>query len=286
MPLTITTQKEIRKKTKDKLWDIKAAYSLDCDKIRKWIKENARASLTADDVGTFDAKKIEEHADIHYPSLSNELEELYKVENVAVDEKIFQEAKDGIFKQKVPSVSGIFAMLLVLVAMSGFEMAFFIYMVFLKDASGGLIGLGIALLVGGIFTGLGVTEIALHGTRSKYIGTEDKVGGFYIGLLVAGIILIAAVTTIRWMAAGFLGGMVAVLFGLGVTTSEVVFEYKLLLRIFYLNQMFRAQEYYAATNLRKDLGNPKTHKDDKWLVEYTACINSIVKTGRDTASLA
>lgn len=286
MDLKKTTHKEILKNAKDRIWDISAAYALDCEKIRKWLRQKAKAELTAGDVGKFDAKKIEEHADIHYQSLSNELEELYKVEDTSVDENVLQEAKDGVFQQKAPSVPGIFAMFLVFVAMSGFEMAFFIYMVFFKDASGGIIGLGLALLVGGIITGLGVTEIALHGTRSKYIGTEDKVGGLYIGCLVIGIILIAVVTAMRWTAAGFLGGMVALLFGLGVTTSEVIVEYKFLLRRLYLNQMFRAQVFYAATNLRKDLGNPNTHKDDKWLVEYTACINSTVKTGRDIASLA
>lgn len=286
MDLKTTTQEEIFKKAKDKLWDIKAAYALDCEKIKKWLEENARVELSGAIIG-MSGKQMRDNAIAKYDALSNDLERLYNVHELSVDPKVMQHAKDGVFEQKAPSVSAVwFFWFLVLFMTGGLELTFFGYFVFFKGAGPALIGLAVLLLAGGLLAGHGAAEIMMHGKEAEYTASENKIEKKHIILLVIGIVLIALVIGLRGVYGGFLAGIVAALFGLAVTTAEAFFTYNKAARKFYLKLMFRAQEFYSAAQLRRDLGDSSTTTDDKWRIDYIAYIDSTTKTLRDTTAPA
>lgn len=264
-----TTQEDIRKVAKDRLWDIKAVYTLDCEKVKKWLMEHARQELGGD--------LNRDRAVAQYPALSQDLERLYDVAEMSIDPQLMQEAQDGVFKQKTPSLSGIFGMALLFLLTGGLELCFFSYLVLYREAGGMLIGLALLLLAGGVLCGIGITEIVMHGTKSKY-GIEERVGSVHFILIVVGMALLIGITAFRWMNGGQFAGVTAAFFGLAVTTTEIALEYSYQLRNLYLKLMFRAQEYYAARQFRKDLGSKDTSEDDKWLVTYKSFIDSAAST--------
>ena len=264
-----TTQEDIHRIASDRLWDIKAVYTLDCEKVTKWLKEHARQELGGD--------LNRQRAVAQYPALSEDLERLYDVAEMSIDPQLMQEAQDSLFKQKAPSLGGIFGNGLLFVTTGGLELFFFSYLVLYREAGGMLIGLALLLLAGGVLCGIGLTEILMHGTKSKY-GIEEKVGAFYYIMIVVGVALLAGITSFRWMSGGTFAGVTAALFGLAVTTTEIAVEYNFQLRKLYLKLMFRAQEYYAAKQFRKDLGSKETHEDDTWFVTYKSFIDGATET--------
>jgi hypothetical protein len=269
MDIRPTTQEDVRKMAKDRLWDIKAVYTLDCEKVKKWLMEHARQELGGD--------LNRERAIAQYPALSKDLERLYDVSEMSVDPRLMQEAQDGVFKQKAPAISGILGKLLLFIVTGGIEIFFFSFLVFYREAGGMLIGLALLLLAGGVLCGLGITEIVMHGTKSKY-GIEQKIGGVYIILFIVGIALLVGITAFRWSTGGLFAGVTAAFFGLAVTTTEIAVEYSYQLRKLYLKLMFRAQEYYSARQFRKDLGSQDTHEDDTWYVTYTSFVDGAANT--------
>jgi len=72
-----------------------------------------------------------------------------------------------------------------------------------------------------------------------------------------------------------------------ITTAEASFEYHLTLRKFYLRLMFKAQQLYSATQIKKELrklGNPEDFIDDSFREDYVAIIDSITRTVNDTTA--
>jgi hypothetical protein len=264
-----TTQEEIRKVAHDRLWDIKAVYALDCEKVTKWLKEHARQELGG---GLNQQRAVGQ-----YPALSEDLERLYDVAEMSIDPQLMQEAQDGLFKQKAPSISGIFGKGVLFLVTGGLELSFFSYLVLYREAGGMLIGLALLLLAGGVLCGIGMTEILMHGTKTKY-GIEERVGSFYYIMLVVGLALLAGITVFRWTSGGPFAGITAAFFGIGVTATEIAVEYSYQLRKLYLRLMFRAQEYYAARQFRKDLGSKDTHEDDTWFTTYKSFIDGATET--------
>jgi hypothetical protein len=233
------------------------------------LKEHARQELGGD--------LNRQRAVGQYPALSEDLERLYDVAEMSIDPQLMQEAHDGLFKQKAPSISGIFGKALLFLVTGGLELSFFSYLVLYREAGGMLIGLALLLLAGGVLSGIGITEVLIHGTKSKY-GIEEKVGAFYFVLIVVGVVLLGGITAFRWMSGGTFAGVTAAFFGLAVTTTEIAVEYSYQLRKLYLKLMFRAQEYYAAKQFRKDLGSKETHEDDTWFTTYKSFIDGATET--------
>lgn len=276
MTLTTTTQEEILEKAKDRLWDIKTAYALDREKIKSWLKRHAEVELGG---GLQKDKAIAK-----YPSLSNDIKSLYDINEITISEKGIQDAKDGVLENTAPSTLGIVCLFLIFLMTSGLELAFFSYLVLFREAGVMLIGLAVLLLTGGALAGLGVTEIAIHGARTKYIGTKDKVSNLYIGFLAAGIVLIVGITAFRWVSGGIFAGITAAFFGLAVTTAEVAVEYKFRLRKLYLNLIYKAQQLYSARQIRAELKDLEKPDDDTFRVDYIAIIDSIAKTVTNTTT--
>lgn len=264
-----TTQEDIKRKASDRLWDIKAVYALDCERVTKWLKEHARQELGGD--------LNQQRAVGQYPALSEELERLYDLAEMSIDPQLMQEAQDGLFKQKAPSFSGICAKGLLFLVTAGLELSFFSYLVLYREAGGMLIGLAILLLAGGVLWGIGITEILMHSAKLKY-GIEEKVGAFYYIMIAVGVSLLVGITAFRWMNGGTFAGITAAFFGLAVTATEIAVEYNYQLRKLYLKLMFRAQEYYAAKQFRKDLGSKETHEDDTWFITYKSFIDGATTT--------
>lgn len=288
MSITPTTQQEILKKTKDKLWDIKAARILDCEKIEKWLKEEASDALPVSVIG-HDEKKRKQYIDNarkKYQTFSNMLENFYDNDLMKSDHKLLKDAEKGVLQQKAPTVSAILFWLFSLVMAGGLELVFFGYMVFFKDAGPALIGLAILLLIGGLFAGHGVANIMIHSQKSEYEASEVKIEKKYIVLLSIGISLIVGITVVRGIYGGFLAGIVAAFFGLAVTTTEAFLSYYSAIRKYYLSQMFRAQQHYAAIQLNKDLGEQGVGKgdDDSWAIHYNQYIDDILINLKEVTS--
>ncbi|MBI3814844.1 MAG: hypothetical protein HY279_10345 [Nitrospinae bacterium] len=286
MPLTPTTQEEIRKKAKDKLWDIKAVRILDSEKIQKWLKEEANDAMPLSVVGPDEAKAKQyyDNALKKYKSFSDTLENLYDANLIKADNELLKDAEKGVFQQKAPTVSAIWFWLFSLVMAGGLELVFFGYMVFYKSAGPALIGLAILLLVGGLFAGHGVANIMIHGQKNEYEATEVRIAKKYIVLLGIGIALIVGITVLRGIYGGFLAGAVAALFGLAVTTTESFLLYYAAIRDYYLKQMFRAQQHYAAIQLANDLKEQENEIDDTWRIHYIQHLDDIVTNLRKTTT--
>ena len=280
MNLTTTTHKEICNKANDKLWDISIAYALDREKIRNWLQWHAEQALGG---GLNRALAVEK-----YQTLGNEIRRLSDTDEMGISEKTMQDAKDGVFQHKAPSVSTIwFFWFIILVITGGFEQALFSYLVFYKGAGWMLITLAVLLLAGGLIAGHGTEKIMMQSKESEYGISKDKIEGKYIGWLVIGIILIAGITAFRWVTGGIFAGITAAFFGLVITTAEASFEYHLTLRKFYLRLMFKAQQLYSATQIKKELrklGNPEDFIDDSFREDYVAIIDSITRTVNDTTA--
>ena len=220
-------------------------------------------------------------AEAQYPAISEDLERLYDVAEMSIDPQLMQEAQDGVFQQMAPSISGILGKGLLFLVTGGLELSFFSYLVLYREAGGMLIGLALLLLAGGVLCGIGITELVMHSTRSKY-GIAERVGAFYYIMIVVGIALVVGITAFRWMNGGTFAGVTAAFFGLAVTTTEIAVEYSYQLRKLYLKLMFRAQEYYAARQFRKDLGSKETHEDDTWFTTYKSFIDGATTTIHNT----
>jgi hypothetical protein len=288
MSITPATQEDILRKSKDKLWDIKAARLLDCENIKKWLEEEANNALSLDVIGhdKVKAKQYIEHALNKYATFSNMLENLYDSSLMRTDHKLLKDAEKGMLLDKAPTPSSIWLWFSCLVLAGGLEIVFFSYMVFSKNAGVALIGLAVLLLVGGFFAGQGVANIMTHSNKSEFQATEVKIQRKYIVLLGIGIALMVGVIVVRGVYGGPLAGIVAAFFGLAVTTTEAFWKYYGAMREFYLAQMFRAQQHYAAIQLDKDLGEKGVgkHLDDTWRVHYEQCINDIIVSLKDSSS--
>lgn len=274
-----TTKSEIMA-DKNKLWDVAAVYLSDCEKIKEWLKAEAIRAL-----GSASSVNDKIRALDNYPTLSHDLEQIYKLEEFTVNPKLQQDAKDGKLEQEAPSSSAKWFWLFCLIMAGGLELVFFSYMVIYKGAGPALIGLAVIIILGGLFAGHSIYQLMMHGKKSEYELSKKKVEKKYFVLLGIGIFLILLVTAIRFMGAGFYGGIVAFLFGLAVVTTDAFFFYYRGLRKYYLELMFKVQEYYAATQLERDLGERNNHIDDKWpKTAYESYINSTMKTVKEVTT--
>lgn len=286
--MTPTTREEIARKAKERIWDIKAARILDCQKIQAWIKEEASGQISSRVAAESDdaVKKRRDAARQRYKTLSDELEKLYDTERMRSNENVLKDAEKGLFEEKAPTPSAIVTWLLALMMAGGLELVFFGYMVLYKGAGPALIGLAIILLVGGIFAGHAIASIMTHSQKSEYEETEVTVEKKYIVLLTIGISLIVGVTVLRYVYGGPLAGITAVLFGLAVVTTEAFLNYYRAMRKYYLDKMFRAQQCYAAIQLEKDLKERGNAFDDTWFVHYAQHIDDAIARYKGIGSLS
>ena len=224
-------QGEIYGEDAERLWDIKAVYAMDCEKIKKWLRSTAETELPLSVItqDKAEAKKRIDIALVKYDAeLSGELEKLYadEMDHVKANTKLMQDAAGGALQQKAPTVSVIwFFWFLILVLAGGLELSFFSYFVLYKGAGAALVGLAVILLVGGLLAGHSISQIMVQGIESEYQPSDGKVPKRHFALLAIGILLIVTVVAFRWVYGGFLAGIVAALFGTAVTTAEAFFTY-------------------------------------------------------------
>ena len=266
-----TERREIKKKD---LWDIKAARLLDIEKIRTWLKEEASGKISGRaGLGTEKTKAMRDAALASYAALSLHLEQLYEPDTMRGLDQTLKDAQRGLFEEKAPTPSGIAGWWVSLFMAGSLEIGFFSYLVLYKGAGGLLIGMSVLLLVGGLLAAHGSANLMTHSQKGEYESTEVRVEKKYVVLLVIGIILITSVTALRYAYGGPLAGIIAVLFGMAVTTTEAFLSYYKTMRKYYLDKMFQAQTFYAAIALQKDLKELGNYKDDSWFVQFAAYID-------------
>lgn len=282
-----TTQSDILSRAKDHLWDIKTVYMLDSENIKAWLEREGKEKLSGIvGIRSEEATQVIQKAKNHYKSLSIELEGMYKIREMVVDPKLMQDAKDGILQRKASSGSVIILWLILLLMAACTELSFFGYLVFFKGAGGGVLGVAISLLLGGILAGYGISCMIEHSkiAEEEKKGTEYKIENKYIFWLAVGILLFVGSTVFRWVYGGTLAGIVAAFFGSALMTTETIFSFNKWSRKYYMQRMFKAQQYYAVVQLRNDLKDEITHIDDTWRTFYECYIESATTVVRDITS--
>ncbi|MBI4823841.1 MAG: hypothetical protein HY805_06390 [Nitrospirae bacterium] len=282
-----TTQGDILSRAKDHLWDINAAYMLDCENITRWLEDEAKTKFLPQIIA---AQTIEEKRESmalaiqHYKdNCDTHLEKLCNLEEKPVDPQHLQDAKDGILQRKAATFMAIVLWFILLLMAAGAEVSFFGFLVFFRDAGFGVMAVAITLLLGGLFTGYGVSHLI---ERSKEAAEEKKEHIYkherkYIYWAVGGIMLIAGSVGLRWVYGGPLAGIVALFFGFALIMTEIIWSYNRWTKKYYMKRMFQAQHYFAALQLRKDLGDKNKPYDGTWIKMFKSYIETSAKTVLD-----
>jgi hypothetical protein len=272
--LSFATKKELYEKAGNRIWDIKVLYDINRSKISKWLEEHAQRELAGFGTETeLNKAKILEKAINYYPlTLSAELDS-FRNSAAGFDYKRLKRAEDGTLERSAPTLATIwFFWFLILCLTGGLELSFFSYMVFFKGGGPALIGIAILLLVGGLFAGAGFSSIMLH----RHI-SEEKCEQKHIFQIAIGIALILGSVSVRAVFGGALAAIVAMFFGIAITTAETYWAYSKKARKHYLEEMFSAQQYYAESQHNKDMGERGNHADDTWFPIYQGIIQKITK---------
>jgi len=282
----LPTQQNVQDKSEDRIWDIRVVRELHVERIKKWLQEQANEKIPLSTIGhdKDNADKLITNAKEHYLTLSHELERTCSIDGITANYRLMQDAEQGKLQDAAPTTSAIFFWVFLLLLAGGLELTFFTYMVFFKDAGPALVGLAILLIVGGLFVGNSIATLMAESHKAGYEEKEIKIAKKYLVLLGIGISLIAGITTMRWVYGGPLAGIVAVFFGLAVSTTDSFLSYDREMRKFYLNKMFQAQKHYALVHLRQDLRDPNDHKDDTWYVFYTRHIDDMIISLKSSTS--
>ncbi|MBI4972969.1 MAG: hypothetical protein HZC16_04030 [Candidatus Omnitrophica bacterium] len=274
MPLTRMSQKDIKEKEPNRLWDHTVLISLDRDNVGNWLEEEARKCVNVSIINTYKNKKSHEEKETYIKTLAKEnyhkfgsgLKTFYTLKEMPSPNQLLQDhTKDGVLKRHAPSVLSIILWLIFFLAMASIEVIFFSYPWLYKGAgiAGPIIALTLAL--GGVLTGISITEKFMNKVYSKYSMPpgDPKKWWFYVG-----IVLIAASVGVRTWVAGILGLITTVILGSAVAASETLFEYSLHRRKFCKDNMFKVQEYFAAQEFARSLGEIDDIYDDEWYLHF------------------
>lgn len=276
MKIETTAQQEIYENAKDRIWDISAVHALNCEKIKVWLFKNAQEKLHGITSADKEAVKNKKAIAIKgYDSLSDTLEGLYHLDKMPVNTKLMDEAEDGTLKAKTPTGSTIWAWFFAFIMAAAFEFTVFGWLVFFRGAGWMLLGLALILFLGGFSTGGGVGDIMIGRKKSEEGEHKYRIEGSTILKIGGGLFAIVGVVAIRAVYADFLAAAIAVLFGSAVTMAEMFWHYYKVMRKYYLDRMFYAQKYYAATRLDHELGEKGNSIDDTWRIHYEQYIAEI-----------